>query len=311
MKYLLGEASADEKEQVMQWLKAGEANQVYFDQLKKVWDTSRQVAAVSEADENKAWQRFQQRIHGATRKETPVQSARFGWMRIAAAVVILIGLATAVYFITNQPAKEMIVQAQQTVLNDTLPDGSVVTVNKGSSISYPAKFKGSKRPVTLKGEAFFNVTPDKKKPFVIAVNDVEITVVGTSFNVKSSNGNTEVVVETGIVRVTKAGKTVELRANEKLLAEAKDTVLVKEEVSDKLYNYYRTREFVCDDTPLWKLVDKINEAYGANIVIGNEELRNLKLNTTFNNESLDQVLNVISLTFNISVARNGDTIILQ
>ncbi|MBL7742066.1 MAG: FecR domain-containing protein [Chitinophagaceae bacterium] len=311
MKYLLGEAAADEWEQVMQWLKADDANQVYFDQLKKVWDTSRRVAAVSEVDEHKAWERFQQRIHGNTKKEAPVRSTRFGWMRIAAAVVIFIGLGISVYLITNQPAKEMIVQAQQTVLNDTLPDGSVVTVNKGSSISYPSKFKGNKRPVTLKGEAFFSVTPDKKKPFVIAVNDVEITVVGTSFNVRSVNGNTEVVVETGIVRVTKAGKTVELKANEKLLAEAKDTALVKEEVNDKLYNYYRTKEFVCDDTPLWKLVDKINEAYDANIVIGNEGLRNLKLNTTFNNESLDQVLNVISLTFNISVTRNGDTVILQ
>lgn len=311
MKYLLGEASAGEQGQVMQWLKADEANRVYFDQLKKVWDTSRQIAAVTKVDENKAWERFQQRIHGNNKKQAPVRTTRFGRMRIAAAVVILIGLATAVYFITRQPAKEMIVQAQQTVLNDTLPDGSVVTVNKGSSVSYPSKFKGNKRPVTLKGEAFFTVTPDKKKPFVISVNDVEITVVGTSFNVRSINGNTEVVVETGIVRVTKAGKTVELKANEKLLATVKDTAMAKEEVSDKLYNYYRTKEFVCDDTPLWKLVDKINEAYGSHIVIGRKELNNLKLNTTFNNESLEQVLNVISLTFNISVTREGDTIILQ
>jgi transmembrane sensor len=136
-------------------------------------------------------------------------------------------------------------------------------------------------------------------------------VVGTSFNVKTINGNTDVVVETGIVRVTRAGKTVELKANEEVIAGAKDPTWTKEKVSDQLYKYYRTKEFVCDDTPLWKLVEVINEAYNSHIVIGNPALKDLRMNTTFNNESLGQVLNVISLTFNIKVINEGDTIILQ
>ena len=155
----------------------------------------------------------------------------------------------------------------------------------------------------MKGEAFFNVTPNKKKPFVISVNDVQITVVGTSFNVKTINGNTDVVVETGVVKVTRAGKTVELKANEEVIVNAKDSALTKEKVSDQLYKYYRTKEFVCDDTPLWKLVEVINEAYSSHIVIGNPALRDMSINTTFNNESLEQILNVISLTLNIKILR--------
>lgn len=239
-----------------------------------------------------------------------MRSVSFGWM-VAASIAIIIGLGLAGYRLFNQPVKEMVVQAKQMVVTDTLPDGSVVTVNKGSSILYPSKFGGETRPVTLKGEAFFNVAPDKKKPFLISINDALITVVGTSFNVNSENGNIEVVVESGIVRVTKKGKTIALKANEKLLAEAKDTVLMKEAVTDRLYNYYRTKEFVCDDTPLWKLISVLNEAYGANIVIENTELKDLKLNTTFNNESLGQVLNVISLTFNIKVKKEAGKIVLQ
>jgi ferric-dicitrate binding protein FerR (iron transport regulator) len=119
------------------------------------------------------------------------------------------------------------------------------------------------------------------------------------------------VVESGIVRVTKAGKTVELKANEKIEVEAKDSVLKKEEVSDRLYNYYRTKQFVCDDTPLWKLVEVINEAYNSNIIINDPALRNASITTVFDNESLDQVLNVISETFSIEVIKQGDTIILQ
>ena len=232
-------------------------------------------------------------------------------MRIAATVIIVLGIGILGYWIFNDRTNEMTVVAQQMVVIDTLPDNSVVTVNKGSSISYLSKFKGETRQVSLKGEAFFNVTPNKKKPFIISVNDVQITVVGTSFNVKTVNGNTDVVVETGIVKVTRAGKTVELKANEEVVVNAKDSALTKEKVSDQLYKYYRTKEFICDDTPLWKLVEVINEAYNSHVVIGDPALKDMGITTTFNNESLEQVLNVISLTLNIKIVKEGDTIILQ
>jgi len=290
---------------VKQWL-ADDANLAYYNQLKKIWDDSRQLALASTVDESRAWQKFHQRI-----RPTPVRRTSFGWMRIAASVIIVLGIGILGYWIFNDRTKEMTVVAQKTVLNDTLPDGSVVTVNKGSSISYMSKFKGETRQVSLKGEAFFNVTPNKKKPFIISVNDVQITVVGTSFNVKTVNGNTDVVVETGIVKVTRAGKTVELKANEEVVVNAKDSALTKEKVSDQLYKYYRTKEFICDDTPLWKLVEVINEAYNSHVVIGDPALKEMGITTTFNNESLEQVLNVISLTLNIKIIKEGDTIILQ
>jgi len=187
-----------------------------------------------------------------------------------------------------------------------LSDGSVITLNKKSTITYPSKFKGNTRSIALKGEAFFNVAPDKKKPFIISVNDVQVTVVGTSFNIKSENGNTEVIVESGIVRVTQSGKTVELLAGEKIVMSSNDSIATKEAVNDKLYNYYRTKEFVCDDTPLWKLVQVVNEAYDAKIIIGRKELNDKRLTTTFNNESLEQVLEVIRLTFDITITKKED-----
>lgn len=305
MKYLLNEASAGEQEEVKQWL-ADDANLAYYNQLKKIWDDSRQLALTNSADENKAWQKFQQRLHSTTRRR-----GSFGWMKIAATVAIVVGIGILGFWIFGDRVKEVTVVAQQVVVSDTLSDGSVVTVNKGSSISYQSKFKGETRQVALKGEAFFNVTPNKKKPFIISVNDVQITVVGTSFNVKTINGSTQVVVETGIVKVTRAGKTVELKANEEVTVGTKDSAMTKEKVSDQLYKYYRTKEFVCDETPLWKLVEVINEAYNSHIIIGNPALKDMSITTTFNNESLDQVLKVISLTLNIKVTNEGDKIILE
>ncbi len=240
-----------------------------------------------------------------------VRHARFGWMRIAASIIVIIAIGAAGFWLLNGPVKEITVVAQQNVLKDTLPDGSVVILNKEALISYPSKFQKGTRQVALKGEAFFTVKPDKEKPFVILTRGVRITVVGTSFNVKDLNGNIEVVVETGIVKVTKEGRTVELKANEKVTVHANDSVMTEEKVTDRLYKYYRTKEFVCDDTPLWKLVQVINEAYHSHIVIGNPAIKDMTLTTTFHNESLEQVLDVISITFNIKVVKEGNTIILQ
>jgi ferric-dicitrate binding protein FerR (iron transport regulator) len=184
-------------------------------------------------------------------------------------------------------------------------------LNKNSSISYSSKFTGSQRKVELRGEAFFTVRTDKKRPFVIHVNDITVTVVGTSFNVKSIGSSTQVVVETGVVRVTKNNKTVELRRGEKLETRQADTAMIKKEVTDQLHKYYRTKEFVCDRTPLWKLVEVLNEAYDANITIENDKLNSLLLTTTFYNESLDKILSIIEQTFQISVVRTNDQIILQ
>jgi transmembrane sensor len=296
---------------VQQWLSVDPANQAYYDELKKTWLAVSQLQGKSVVDENKAWERFQVRIRG-TQTTTLTRSRSRWWMRAAAVIVLLIG-AWWIYNLVKpgEPAGEMLVQTQQQVLTDTLPDGSFVTLNKQSSISYPEKFKGDARKIVLKGEAFFNVTPDKSKPFIIDINDVRVTVVGTSFNVKNKEGNTEVVVETGVVSVTRNNQTVELKAGEKLSVMKTDSILQKEQVDDRLYNYYRTKEFVCDDTPLWKLVEVLNEAYNANIKIGRSELRNLKLNTTFVNESLEQVLNIISLTFTIKINKQGEKIILE
>lgn len=290
-----------------------EANRRYYEQLKEVWDASKHLALISSVDENKAWEKFRARIKSGETAIPVHKKKDRNWLKIAASIILIATIASVTYlFINRQPAvEELIVQTGSNVLTDTLPDGSVITLNKESSLLYPSSFSGKERVVTLKGEAFFDVSPDKEKPFIVHVNDIDVRVVGTSFNIKSKNDKTEVIVESGIVRVTSAGKTVELKAGERVRLDNAGTEMVKEQTTDKLYNYYRSREFVCDDTPLWKLVEVLNEAYEANIVIGREELKNLRITSPFYNESLDRVLDVISMTLNIRVVRSSDKIILE
>ncbi|MBD1365522.1 FecR domain-containing protein [Mucilaginibacter sp. ZT4R22] len=315
VKYLVGEATPAETAEVDAWLAADEANVLHFNQLKRIWDESLQLANTSIVDEDAAYNRLQNRIksmpEGGEAKVVDLQPKKTNWLAIAAAIVVI---CTTGYFALNYftgPAATVTVASNDKVLIDTLADGSVVTMNKLSQLSYPEKFKGDTRAVTLQGEAFFNVTPDKTKPFIITVNDVTIRVVGTSFNIKSRNGKTEVIVATGIVNVSKDRNNINLNPGEKTEIDNSKGELSKQSVKGKLYSYYVNKELVCDQTPLGELVPALNVIYGANIVIGNKALEKMPITTVFKNQSLEQVLMVIEETFKISAERKNGQIILK
>jgi transmembrane sensor len=315
-KYLLGEATAAEVAEVERWVAENEANRKQFEHFRFLWDESRKLAAVSNADETLAWQRFKQKLEVPAQQPGIVISLlkKNQWLKIAAAVAILLTGAVLIktLFFKETADQILLVQTQENTVTDTLPDGSTVTLNKNSAIEYNSKFtKGNKRSLTLKGEAFFTVVPDKKKPFIIKVNDIEVKVVGTSFNIKTVNGQTEVIVKTGVVAVTRNNKTILLRPAEKVITTTGDSSLTKQTETDKLFNYYESKEFVCDNTPLWRLVEVLNEAYDANIVIGRKELRSLPITTSFSNESLDKILQVIAGTFQLQVIKKDNQIVLQ
>ena len=314
VKYLLQETSSDESHAVEQWMNEGEHNRKYYEQLQNIWNKSRAMASENRVDEELAWKRFQSRI----KSSDPVIAIhrRTGWLRIAALLIVIAGVVLLSYILVSEkaPVEQLSLHTTNSVLTDTLPDGSVITLNKNSTLIYPETFGSKKRSVDLNGEAFFNIKADPNKPFEISVNDITVRVLGTSFNIKSENGITEVIVETGIVQVIKKHRSVELKPNQKLVVEPHDSVLIPQIEKEQLYNYYRSKEFVCENTPLWKLAAVLNEAYGVNIVIERDELRTLPLDVTFSNESLDVILEIIKETFNtyqIEIVKKDSSIILR
>ncbi|HVI48842.1 MAG TPA: FecR domain-containing protein [Chitinophaga sp.] len=315
VKYLLGITDESEKAGVEEWLAENKEHQRYLDHFRLIWEESRKLAAVTTVNEDDAWKRFQQRV-GADVQTSGARIIKPGistWrrdLRIAATLIVLFG-AGCFWYISQlgQTAKHTI-YSQAEVKLDTLPDGSFVTLNKQSSITYPVSFERERR-VQLKGEAFFNIAQDPGKPFVIRVNDVTVKVLGTSFNIKSVNGSTEVIVESGAVEVTKKSNSVKLQQYEKAVVTENEDAPVKQRNTDELYNYYRTQTFVCNNTPLWKLVDILNEAYGVDIVIANNSKRDMPISVTFANSSLDSTLKIIGLTFDISIEKNGSQITLK
>jgi len=314
VKYLAGEATPAERQQVEDWVSASETNKKLFDNFKLIWDQS----PVTERNVNKddAFIRLQNRIDSnvAPSREAIIKKlSRKQWIGIAASVVLVCTVLwlTFNHIYDNGSVSFVRIDSKDKVHTQSLPDGSVITLNTQSTIVYPGRFTSNIRPVSLRGEAFFKVSPDKTKPFIIKVNDVTVKVVGTSFNVKSRDGKTEVIVETGIVQVSKKQNSVDLNPGEQVTVTKEQGLLTKQQSKGKLYNYYLTGQLVCDKTPLSEVVQALNEVYGTRIVIANKSLESLPITTTFKGQSLDEVLDVISGTFKITVVRKNQQILFK
>ena len=197
VKYMLNEANASEVTDVQAWLNASAENQKYFNGMKLIWENSLRLADDSENNESATWNKIEDRLNfnapPVLKRKSLINS---NWLRLAASIVIICGLGWFAFNYFKTPAI-MNVETKEQVLTQVLPDGSQVTLNKNSLISYASRFTGTTRPVKLQGEAFFKVTPNATKPFIISINDVTVKVIGTSFNVKNRNGKTVIVVEPG------------------------------------------------------------------------------------------------------------------
>ncbi|AYL98045.1 FecR domain-containing protein [Mucilaginibacter celer] len=315
VKYLVGEATPAEAEAIQNWLLADAANQQEYENFKLIWDQSQQIAGTRNVDEDAAFIRLQNRMNKEV-ASAPVRVRKMKpryWVGIAASVLLVCTVAwlTISHYYDNRAIAFVKIESHDKTRVAALPDGSEVTLNSHSTLIYPERFTGTIRPVTMLGEAFFKVSPDKIKPFIIKVNGVTVRVVGTSFNVKSRGGKTQVIVETGIVNVSEKSKNINLNPGEKVLVTKKDGLQAKESIRGRLYNYYATHELVCDQTPLHELVASLNEVYGAHISIGNKAIEGLPITTVFKDQALDDVLLVIKETFKVKVEKGKKGIVLR
>lgn len=308
--YLLKETSSKDTIMVKEWLQTDQYCQTSFEQFQLLWGTSKNLSDDTKIDPKASLLRFKERVIERRKNHAKRKWARYTWIGIAASLLLFAGCPWAYFSFYMVSDITMVTQTQ--IRTVTLSDSSIITLNRSTVFEYPLKFGNSQREVELKnGEAFFKVTHNTAKPFKIHTGTALINVMGTSFNVKNKAGNVEVIVETGVVRVSRGRLSILLKPGEKVVIKSETSLLKKENNTDRLYQYYRTKKFVAENTPLWKMIEVLNEAYSSHIIIGRKELNELPLNVTFENESLDEILHVISKTFNITAEKNHGKIILK
>lgn len=309
VKYLLRETTPEEARTIEEWLAEDDNNFHYYQQLRLIWEKSiRTTPAIlkeTEGDEERAWQTFRKRIQKPARPKPVIP---LPWA-IAAAAAILLPVLFFTFFGWPGNQRQQTITAGNTVLHDTLPDGTLVTLNTHSTLTHSKKFRH--RNVELQGEAYFQVATDKERPFQLAANGVTITVLGTAFDVQTDSTNTKITVESGRIRVANASSTVELKAGESITLTPNDRQLQTHPTPGAVHTYYHPKVFVCNGTPLSQLTEALQNAYGTPIVIADPELNSLPISVTFRDEPLDRIISVLSQTLKIGNTKTGDTIILK
>ncbi|RNL82271.1 FecR family protein [Sinomicrobium pectinilyticum] len=221
--------------------------------------------------------------------------------KIAASVIILLGLGLSIYLKWNTPAKTLPITILEKStdwgqkLSLTLTDGTEVRLNSGSTIKFPERFTGNTREVELTGEAFFNVARNPKKPFIIKSDEIRTTVLGTSFNINTFPENEEitVTVATGKVKVASDSNAVFLGPEEQGVFDKKSNRISRRKTDIRNFIQWKDGIIHFEDTSLFQVSKVLGAWYGVTFVFAEEELKNCHLTAIYNNEILSVVLESI------------------
>lgn len=312
-RYLAGEANKKEVRYLEKWVKESPANQQLFLSTRKAFNLAGPVDQKA-LNIDASWAKVEQQIETNSNKieqgrTIPFRRGRARLLRVAAAVIVLLAALFWWYENNYQPGVEYF-QSDATVLIDELPDGSVISLNRKSRITFE---QDQERKVKLVGDAFFEVKRDETRPFIVEAGDLEVQVLGTSFyiNAQSKSPNVEVMVKSGRVAVKYGQDSVAIGTGGRASFNKRSKKLIHTTIEDINYLSWKTKELVFEDERLDWVVDKINEVYDANVVLGGRHLEKCPITVTFKQQDLDAVLTVIAETLNLTVVEKGDKRVLE
>ena len=313
--YLKGKLTGPEQARVQEYLAAHMEDPEVQNLMDGWFDECRQE---SDAAGREALQATRERL-GLSRK--PVRLT--GWL-VAAAMALLLGLPFAFragYKAHPEAApvawNEVTVPIAET-REVTLPDGTVLTLNAGSRVTWPSEFTADKREVFLDGEVLAKVAKNPEKPFIIHSGDVNVRVYGTTFNFKSYRDASvvEVMLREGSVGMdVPAGdnrREVRLTPGDVVQYHREGGDVSLSRVSpDDFKTFADGRSFSFINIPLKDIAANLERSFGTRIVIADERIADQRFLAFFTNgESLDTILKLLSRNGNLRVTRSGSMVYL-
>ena len=306
-RYFAQESNTGERELIESWLKDDESNQKELDLLRAVWmDVGSLHPATVDVNTAAAFIKVKAK-KDATSKDTP--SSFWNAWKVAAVLALV---ASLLFLILNRQERpnEVYLSAEK-VESVHLTDGSSVQVNAGSSLTYPENFIGDDRVVSLQGEAFFNIEPNPDQPFIVKVGNAQITVLGTRFNVNETTESIYVSVISGRVEVTSDyGKEI-LEAGEQVAISKSSQQLIRDlNSSSGKEQFWLTKKLSFQKTSMKEVISDLESAYQVTIDVSNESILKCKLQATFENQPIDEVLEIISISQELKVNQINDKYLL-
>jgi ferric-dicitrate binding protein FerR (iron transport regulator) len=304
-KVICGEASLQEINQFNKLLESDAALKSEFEKSKIALNKFKEIP---EFNSEEAWMKMKSRISKNHTKRFQLNP----FIRTIAATLIIVGIGSLLLVKIKQSQNKIAISTQNETKKEKLPDGSQISLNEASSIEYDFS-KKENRTIKLKGEAFFEVVHDENKPFIVEVDDLTITDIGTSFLVSENEKLNEVTVsvEEGIVLLEQNKTKMELIAGEKAIYNAETGKIDKLKINHKIRPLYASKILKFNRTPLIDAIEDINSMYGTNIIISTKQIQSCEITASFTDENPDIVLQVICETLHLDMKKNNTQIILS
>ena len=306
-KFFEGAASYEEEVRIRQWMEHSPENRREFLKERKIFDSMLLLGdekTIEEKMRHKSWS---------------LSSLGTELIKIAAAVAVTLGLSLLYQFVSDKngvvPMQSIYVPTGQRV-NITLSDGTNVWLNACSEMTYPASFSEDIRRVSLKGEAYFDVSKDVEHPFVVQTKKCDIKVLGTEFNVRvneaESNCEFSAALLEGSIELTnkmEPGPSIRLAPMQK--AEWTGGKMVVESIRN--LDDYRWKEgLICfEDIRFADLMKRFEKTYDIRIVIQNKSLHDYKCSGKCRvSDGVDFILQVLQRSTRFTFSRSDDNTII-
>jgi ferric-dicitrate binding protein FerR (iron transport regulator) len=355
-RYLNSESSDTELHELVEWIKLDKRNKHYFDEYCEIWITAKAVAGNTGYFVQEGFWKFRQKIKddiSLTEKRDNKVLIR-NIMKYAAIFIIAFASGSLIFY---QPSVRQNYGADKSFSELTVPlgsravfsmtDGTIVTLNAGSRLKYGMQFGIFDREVQLEGEGYFKVAKDTSIPFVVKTPYLNITALGTEFNVKAYSADSiiETTLVNGSVKIDplnndNRGKIMELKPNQKLTyykktseifeerpESKKSTIekikpaavkkeilgpgLVKECVNVEPVVSWKENRWIFEKQTLAQIATDLERKFDVKIVFESEHLKTYRFSGTIIAEPIEQVLEFMSISSPIDFRLKGRTVTLS
>lgn len=291
------------------------AHDAFYQEVRMLWNTSAEIKALETISVTEATQRLSIRLshtQPAVLEEETHATPLYKWfLRVAALVVAgMVG-----YWLFPSEENYLSKQTGRDVKDSIrLADGSTVFMDELTQVRYPEQWKGDKRRVHLEqGNAFFSVTRDPERPFIVQLDESSVTVLGTSFNISANADEIAVSVKTGTVVFetgTAAGKSV-LSAGRGVVYRRNSGTIRAVDVTNSNADAWLTHELKFTDASLQEVLESLEQYYKVRISVEDSIANFKKFNASFRNNDLGQVLDVLEATYPIKIEHKDANVIIR
>lgn len=304
--FLDGSLEAEGHAALRQWIKEAPENRTYFHDTVAVWKAGGIVSNADNFNVEKAISKFKKENKSSNR----INFYKYAFRVSAVAIVFLLCGISSLFFLWQsektaveafEEYKEYVVEVPAGAKSKvTFPDGSVVWLNAGSKVKYDSSFAKESRNVALSGEGYFEVSKNEELPFVVNTGNLSVKVLGTKFNLKSYEEDSEVKVtlKEGAVRVgdfLADAAPVVLEPNQRFTLRKADLAIQVDSVDASHIENWRNGAMTFDKVPLEEIAKELKRLYNIPIQIENDKLKRIVYYSDFQeNVTIEKVLEILS-----------------